>query len=83
MKAISPSNICALLAKWRYKAASLTCRCLASTACGDALGTRLLQQRRQRPQDLFASLAGQRTLARNGRRRPASDGGAEVDDIGA
>ena len=32
MKSISPSNICALLAKWRYKAASLTSRRAARAA---------------------------------------------------
>jgi hypothetical protein len=68
MNSIRPSNICALLAKWRYSAASLTLQPGGQRRGGDALGAGLLQHARQGLQDLHAAFARARALAR-GRRR--------------
>jgi hypothetical protein len=67
MKSISPSNICALLAKWRYSAASLTPSWRRKGCRGDTLSPRLLQHGRQGLQDLLAPLTRLQATARDAR----------------
>jgi hypothetical protein len=66
MKSIRPSNICALLAKCRYSAASETDSLAASAAVVIRSAAGLLEHAGQRVQDLDPSLARLGTLAHRG-----------------
>jgi hypothetical protein len=67
MNSIRPSNICALLAKWRYRAASLTSSRAASAAVVMRSAAGLLQHGGQRLQDLDTPLTGLGPLAHRNR----------------